>query len=128
VIIESKNAKALRGEECVTPLVARFMRIIEMLAAVDFDNELCGVRKEIGDVGAERSLPAEAGAFQPMRTQAVPNDTLGLGQIVAKRSRAQAHFRFHLPGRRVWRSPLPTLPRKRGRGSVWFCPRQRLDI
>jgi hypothetical protein len=102
VIVEAKNAKALGGEERVTPPVARLMRVVEMLTAVDLDDELCRVRKEISDVGADWSLPAEAGAFQPMRTQAVPNDAFGFGQILTKRSRAYAHFRLHLPGRRVW--------------------------
>jgi hypothetical protein len=63
-----------------------------------------------------------------VRAQSVPDDAFGLSHISTQSTRARADFRSHAPcwsGR--WKCPLPTLPRKRGRGSLWLGlgPRQR---
>jgi hypothetical protein len=118
-IAESQNPKSFGGKECVSPLVARLTRVIEMLPAIDLDNQLRRMGDEIDNVGTDRGLPPKAGAFQPVCAQAVPDRTFGFRQILSERSGARAHFRLDAPSRR-WdaRSPLPTLPRKRGRGSM----------
>src|SRR5687767_1016554 len=91
-----------------------------MLTAVDLDDELRGVRYEIDYIGTNRCLPPETCAIKAMRAKAVPDCPFRLRQVLPQRASAHAHLRLHAPFRRVAGSPLPTLPRKRGRGSVWL--------
>jgi hypothetical protein len=44
---------------------------------VDFDNEFAGVRDEICDVAAHRTLPAKPQSSKPMRFQMTPQQRLG---------------------------------------------------
>jgi hypothetical protein len=53
-----------------------------------------------------------------VRTEAVPDGALGFGQVLSQRASTQAHLWLDAPFGRAARSPLPTLPRKRGRGST----------
>jgi len=68
VIVEAKDAKSLCSKKRVTPLITRFMPGFEVLAAIDLDDQLRGMRDEIRNVRADRRLPAERGALKPMRT------------------------------------------------------------
>jgi hypothetical protein len=77
VIVESKHAKAFCCEKSIAPLVARFMSVFKVLAAIDLDDELRGVRDEIDDVGTDGCLTTEARAFEPMRAKPIPHDAFG---------------------------------------------------
>jgi len=88
VIAEPQYAKALRGEKSIALSVAHFLSILEVLPAIDLDDELCGMRHEVDDVRTDRRLAAKAGAFKTVRTQAVPDDALCLGEVLSKRASA----------------------------------------
>ncbi len=53
-----------------------------MLAAIDFDNQTSVVANEIGNILAERHLPAEAMAVYLRRSQDSPNASLGIGHLL----------------------------------------------
>jgi len=98
VVVESQHAIALAREKAIPSRVAFLMRRLEMLPAVNFDDDLRRMRDEVHDVRSDRRLAAKADAFEAMRAQSVPNDPLGIGQISAQRARADAQLGRDLPG------------------------------
>jgi hypothetical protein len=55
-----------------------------MRAAVDFNDELCDQAGEIGDIGADGMLLAEAVSGDLIATQPGPEDCFGTGELAAK--------------------------------------------
>jgi hypothetical protein len=79
VVVEAKDAKSLCSKKRVASLITRFMSGFEVLAAIDLDDQLRGVRNEIHNVGTNWRLTAKACTVQPVRAHAVPDHTLCLG-------------------------------------------------
>jgi hypothetical protein len=52
-----------------------------MLAAVNLDDQLCRVRNEINDVGADWRLTTKANAIQTMRAQNTPENSFGFCRV-----------------------------------------------
>jgi len=99
VIIEAKHAIALAFEKGIAPRVTFLLRVLEMLPAIDLDDEFLILADKIDDEGTDRRLPSKARTVEPMGAYCVPNNSLGVRQISAQRPRAHAQLRRHLPGR-----------------------------
>jgi hypothetical protein len=77
LIGETKDLKALRCKEGVT-LSVRLHLVFEIVrSAVELDNQLRGMTKEIDDVILDRGLPAKAEAINPTSFQVTPKQSLG---------------------------------------------------
>jgi hypothetical protein len=101
VLAESKHAIAFAAEETITSRVAFLVLVLKMLRAIDFDDELRGVRDKIVNVWTDRRLAAKPYAIQPMCAHSVPDDSLSIGQIAPQSSCARATLLAHTPFRRV---------------------------
>lgn len=77
VVVTPHHAIATRLE------IGRALRIIgqgvivEMLGAIDFDDQLGGVRSEVGIVEAERNLPPEMQRLQRLDSKGIPESRFG---------------------------------------------------
>jgi hypothetical protein len=74
--MEPKDAKSLRCEKFIPPPVTLQMPRFKVLSTVDLYNQVTAVTNEVGNVRANRCLPAEACAVQPMRAERAPHDAL----------------------------------------------------
>jgi hypothetical protein len=66
MIVEPQDPKSLAREERIAARVTPFPRRVEMLPAVELDDEVCCVADEVDDVWANGRLPAKARAAQAM--------------------------------------------------------------
>src|SRR5262249_23906146 len=100
-IAEAKNAIALAFKKSVATGVTPLVRILEMLATVDFHDELRCMRNEVDDIRSDRHLPAKADAVEAVGSDAVPDDPPGVGQIAPQVTCACAGLLRQPPSRRV---------------------------
>jgi hypothetical protein len=101
VIAETKHAESFGSENSIASSVACFTCIVEMLTAIDFDDQLHRVRNEIHNVRPDWRLTTKAGALKPMCPQAVPDRALGLGHVSSEGSRTRPRLGAHLPNRKA---------------------------
>ena len=80
-IAESQNAESFHLQKRIATSIARESLTLEVLAAVDLDDQIRGVTDEIRNVGADWNLFAEGCAVQSMCAENIPDDALGLGQV-----------------------------------------------
>src|SRR5262249_6073070 len=73
--------------------------VIKVMSAVDLHDEFRFVRNEVDDVWTDRRLPTKTCAVQAMRSHAVPDDSLGIGQIAPQRARMRANLFSQRPSR-----------------------------
>jgi len=59
-----------------------------VLAAIDFDDELCAVTREIGNEVTDRDLAAEM-LFREALTQQTPQGAFGIGHVAAQSARTR---------------------------------------
>ena len=78
-IAETQDAKTLGAKKSVTAGVFRLVRSLVMLATIQLNDEMGGMRNEIDDIGADGSLTTKGNAVQSVRPNEVPNDTLRIG-------------------------------------------------
>jgi hypothetical protein len=76
MIVETENAKAFRREKLIAPCIAVHICVFEMLAAVQFNNEIGGVTQKIRNIRPNRRLPPEDGAVEPMSAKGIPDNSL----------------------------------------------------
>jgi hypothetical protein len=69
MIVEAQNTKTFGLDDRTPPSVGCLLGRREMLAPIEFDDELGGMTYEIGDVGRDRHLASEAGAVQAVIAQ-----------------------------------------------------------
>jgi hypothetical protein len=63
---------------------------LEMLAAIYFDDQLRRMANEVRDIRPDRGLSSKCGTVESMRPHSVPNDALGIRQVLSKRFRTTA--------------------------------------
>lgn len=103
----------------------RVLRIVEMLLAVDFDNQLGAAVCQIGDIGTDDQLPGKA---RTVSRQNLPQLVFRQRRVVAQRSRIAGHRRRDAAGHRrsykaFAQSRLPTpCPSLAGRGALLAIP------
>jgi hypothetical protein len=78
---EPQNSKSIHSQKLFSASIASETIRFEMLAAVDLNDEFRCVANEIGDVRADRDLPAERCAVQPMGAKNAPYDAFCLGRV-----------------------------------------------
>jgi hypothetical protein len=64
IVVEAQNTKTFAGEKDITARVALLLLGFEMLAAIDFYDEVCSMTHEVHDVWANGRLAAKTGALQ----------------------------------------------------------------
>jgi hypothetical protein len=79
VIVEPKHAKALHSQKRIAPSVASEMLGLEVLAAVDLNDQVGGPTDKIHDVRTNRRLPLETRACKPVSPYCMPNNSLRIG-------------------------------------------------
>jgi len=84
VIIEAKNVITFRREERRAARITTHLVLFEVLPAVEFDNQFCGMTDKIRDVRSDRCLSSKAHAAQAMGTQRIPHQPLRVCRIAAK--------------------------------------------
>jgi hypothetical protein len=84
VIPEAQNLKPLLLKEGITSRVVRCG--LNMLAAVDLDDQLGFEAGEICDVRTDRNLPPEADIQELLAAQAPPQRPLRFGHFAAQRA------------------------------------------
>jgi hypothetical protein len=84
-IVEPKHAVAWALQISVASRVAPLVLSLEVLGAVDLDDEPCIVTDEIDDERSDWSLPPKARAIEPMSAHAVPDDPLGVSEAPPQR-------------------------------------------
>jgi hypothetical protein len=72
IVGKSKDSKSLRSQEQVASRVTLRLFALEMLTAIDFDNQFCFVTYEVDDVRTYRRLPSKARALKTVRAQRGP--------------------------------------------------------
>ena len=82
MVVEAEDLEALVAEVGVAALVA--FRVVGMLAAVEFDDQARIEAGEVGDVGADGSLAAEAVAVELASAEARPEMLFGVGGVFAE--------------------------------------------
>jgi hypothetical protein len=65
-IVKTKNTKGFLLQIMIAPTIASRSSGLEMLAAVDLDDQALSVRNEVHDVRTNRRLTTEAGTTEPM--------------------------------------------------------------
>lgn len=73
-IPETKNAQTLPLQKLCTPVVV----VLEILAAIELDNQPRLRTDEIANVAADRHVPAKAEATDPAASQPMPKEVLSL--------------------------------------------------
>jgi hypothetical protein len=81
VVPEADDAPSMCFEPCGAPQIPRLSPT--MLAAIDLDDERSLDAIEVGDVGAERDLPADAMSMRLFLADALPQAQLRVGWIAA---------------------------------------------
>jgi hypothetical protein len=99
VVVEPKHAIAAASQVFVAPCVTFLIFILEMLRAIDLDDQSCIVTNEIHDERSDRRLSSKACAIETMSAHSVPDDPLGVGERPPQRPRADAQFRRRAPSR-----------------------------
>jgi hypothetical protein len=99
VIVESQHAIAFACEETVPSRVTLLILRLEMLSAVNLDDQARVLADEVDNEGTNGCLTPKACAVEPVRAHRIPDDPLGLGQVSAQRARADAQLGRDLPGR-----------------------------
>src|SRR6185437_6691629 len=104
-----------------------------MLSPIQLDNQLRRVRNKIDNIRSYRRLTAKSDAIQSVSADSAPNNLLCFCGICAQFARTFSRYGRHAPRWSFptlsWNflshdfgeatGPLPTLPRKRGRGKVY---------
>jgi hypothetical protein len=98
MVAESQHAIAFAREETVPSRVTLFILCLEMLSAVDLNDQARVVAHEVDDEGSNRCLAAKACAVEPVRAHRIPDNPLGIGQVSAQRARTDAQLGRDLPG------------------------------
>jgi len=88
MIVEPQDAVALGCEKGTAPCITLHLLRLEMLSAIDLDNEVRLVTDEINNKWTDRSLSSKARAAKSMGADSIPNDPLGLGHVASQRARA----------------------------------------
>ena len=81
-IPESQHAKSSCFNLAIPARILVLLLLV--LAAVQFDNELRLQASEIGDVGADRDLPAKSKPTELTPPQKAPQMTLGVGDLMSQ--------------------------------------------
>ena len=77
VIGESKHAISAGCKPFIAAIVVANTLFEIVTFTVDFDDELAGVRDEVGDVVAHRTLPTKSEESKPMSFQMAPQQSFG---------------------------------------------------
>jgi len=75
VVPEAQDTIALRFQEFGSPVV--LLGLCKMLAAVQFDNQLCLRRAEVDNISADGVLSAELDAIESLEAQVGPQPGFG---------------------------------------------------
>ena len=115
--------KSAVAEPVSTPLIVVDSFGLQMLRAVELDDEFSRETNEVDDIGTDRGLAAEFVAAEFLGTKKVPEAFFGVGGIVAKcagevaLSLIAVHGVWFTPylfldasGRGNQKTPSPTLP------------------
>jgi hypothetical protein len=97
VIVETQNAIPLGRQKGVSPRIALDVFRLEVLPAVDLDNDVGGVTNKVDDEGTDWRLTSKARTEQPVSAHSIPDGVLRIGGLLSKRSRARALPLRHLP-------------------------------
>jgi hypothetical protein len=76
---EAKHVKPMRVQLCRSECIDLDRIRLEMLSAVELDEEPCFDAREVRDVLANGMLPAELVAAEPTIAHALPQCVLGIG-------------------------------------------------
>ena len=79
---KSQDAIAVQANERITPFI--IVRLFNVLAAVQLDDDRRFEADEIADIGAEWALPAKLEARKSAITQGVPEMPFGIGRVLAQ--------------------------------------------
>ena len=88
---ESEDAVTLRPQESVAVCIVG--RLVEMLTAVEFDDDSHLGADEVADVGPDHVLAPELESRHLAAAQATPEETFGVGQVLAKVAGEVEHLR-----------------------------------
>ena len=91
---EPKDAVAGRSQEAVAAIV--ILGALEMLAPVEFNDQLSVERGEVADVEADLMLSAELEASDLSASQTAPEKTLGRCLVIAESAHVAKHVRIEL--------------------------------
>jgi hypothetical protein len=122
VVGEPEHAVAAGYEPFIASVIVTHALFKIMAFAIDFDNELAGMRDEVGDVISHRALPAKSEPGKSMRFQLTPQQDFGA------RHRAPQLFgagSLNLVHRSVRHTPLPDPPPQGGREQTEFASTDR---
>ena len=89
IIPETQHSVAVRIEESSAFGVGCDGLSLAVLAAIHFNDDAFLVTREVDEVGTDRRLPTEMGAFGRQPAQMPPELSLGLGHGAAKRASAR---------------------------------------
>lgn len=80
MIVEAEHTIALRAEKRIPPGISHKVLRLEMLPAVDLDDQAGLAADKIHDKRTNRRLSFKASTAEPMGPQRIPNDTLRVSQ------------------------------------------------
>jgi hypothetical protein len=84
MIAEAKDVKALGFDDLGARRVSSLSFIGEMLSAVEFDHEACGVTYEIGDIALNWHLSSKTSSLKAMIAQFRPKEPFSVRRILAE--------------------------------------------
>ncbi len=84
LITETKKTKASRGEPVGAPLIVLNGIRLQMLRAIELDDEFCREANEVDNVGTDRSLSAKLVAAEFLGAEEMPETLFRISRIVAQ--------------------------------------------
>lgn len=109
---ETQDSVTTTGEPRIAPCIGLLARFKIVTFAIQFDDNLRGMRNEIGNVSAHRRLPAKSKASETMRFELTPKQSLGASHCPSQSPCVAAVI---LRDTCVRHTPLPIPPPQGGR-------------
>ena len=78
MIVEAQHAITLVRQKRIATGIVSLLSGFEVLAAIEFDNQLCAVAKEVHDIRTDWRLAAKTRTIQAMRAQRIPDDAFSV--------------------------------------------------